>query len=250
MKLNKVLILLSALFVSMLHFESSAHAREEKAKSTAVIAPPMDRSAVEAIVRSYLLDNPELIPEVLARHEAREREARITNALPQLVKPFEGAWIGNPNGDVVVVEFFDYACGFCRRSLPDIEKLVAEDPGVKVVFREFPILGQSSLDAARLSLTAAQLGRYSEIHKLLFALEKLDNRSIRKVAQNAGIALPSDFTTVDAEFRSNHKLAQQLQISGTPAFLVGNRLLSGAVGYEELKKQVSLVRSEMGKDSK
>lgn len=121
-------------------------------------APPppasvqLDRAQIEGLIRAYLLDNPEIIPEAMQRLEERQRNESVAELRAQLEKPFEGAWIGNPEADVVVVEFFDYACGYCRRMAGDIERLVAEDSKVKIVFREFPILGPGSVEAARTAL--------------------------------------------------------------------------------------------------
>jgi len=202
-----------------------------------------DREAVEAIVRAYLLDHPEILPEAMARLEERETARRIAALITELEKPFEGAWLGNPEGDVVVVEFFDYACGYCRRSLPDIARLVAADPGVKVVFRELPILGPDSLDAARLSLAAARSGLYEEVHAALFGGRGLDRATIRVARRKAGIALPRDLAPLDTELRNNKALARQIGLSGTPAFLVGGKLVSGAVGYDALKREVEEARA-------
>ena len=130
----------------------------------AVAAPPapaapvqLDRAQVEGLIRAYLLDHPEIIPEAMQRLEERQRNEAIAGLRDQLERPFEGAWIGNPDADVVVVEFFDYACGYCRRMVGDVERLVADDPKVKVVFREFPILGPGSVEAARTALQPATL---------------------------------------------------------------------------------------------
>lgn len=201
-----------------------------------------DRDAVEKIIRAYLLEHPEIIPEAMAALETRERDKRIAAILPAIEKPFANAFMGNPDGDVVVVEFYDYACGYCKRSVADIEKLIEVDPGVKVVFREFPILGPLSLDAARLSLAAAQSTNFIKVHRELFAASQLDEKTIKATLRKNNILLPKDLSVIDAEFRNNNRLAREIGMSGTPAFIINGRFLSGAVGFDELKKQVDQAR--------
>lgn len=203
---------------------------------------PFDRAVVEHIVHAYLLEHPDLILEAMARLEDREQERRIAGLLTQLEKPFDGAWLGNPNGDVVIVEFLDYGCGHCRRSVSDVERLVAGDPNVKVVFRPFPILGPLSLDAARLSLAAARAGKFPQVHTELFGGPGLDAKRISTAGRNAHVKMPKDLATLDHEIRNNKALAQQIGITGTPAFVVGGKFISGAVGYDELKKQIDEAR--------
>ncbi len=203
----------------------------------------LDRQAVEDIVRAYILEHPEILPEAMALLEERETNRKVTALITDLEKPFKGAWLGNPDGDVVVVEFFDYACGYCRRSVPDVEKLLATDPNVKVVFREFPILGPASLDAARVSLAAASSGKYQQVHAELFGGRGLDDSTIQSARRKAGIKLPKDLAPLDAELRNNNALARQIGITGTPAFIVGGKLISGAVGYDVLKRHVDEARA-------
>ena len=204
----------------------------------------LDRKAVEGIVRAYILEHPEILPEAMALLEERETNRKVTALISELEKPFKGAWLGNPDGDVIVVEFFDYACGYCRRSAPEVEKLLATDPKVKVVFREFPILGPASLDAARVSLAAASSGQYQQVHAELFGGRSLDDSTIQSARRKAGIKLPKDLTPLDTELRNNNALARQIGITGTPAFIVGGKLISGAVGYDVLKRHVDEARAK------
>lgn len=201
-----------------------------------------DRDAVETIIRAYLLEHPEIIPEAMAALETRERDKRIAAILPAIEKPFANAFMGNPDGDVVVVEFYDYACGYCKQSVADIEQLIKVDPGVKVVFRGFPILGPVSLDAARLSLAAAQSTNFIKVHHDLFAASQLDEKTIKATLRKNNLSLPKDLSVIDAEFRNNNRLAREIGMSGTPAFIINGRFLSGAVGFDELKKQVDQAR--------
>lgn len=216
-----------------------------KAPGAAPAALPADRTQVEAIIKTYLLDHPEIIPEAMQRLEERQRSERIAALRTQIEKPFEGAWTGNPDGDVVVVEFFDYACGYCRRMAGDVARLVKEDPEVKVVFREFPILGQGSVEAAKIALQAARSGSYQQFHHELFAAEGLSKKTLETAAKNAKVKMPKDLSAVNAEISANHKLARQLGINGTPAFIIGGRFASGAIGYDSLKEQVAAARKAM-----
>jgi protein-disulfide isomerase len=216
-------------------------------------APPppasvqLDRAQIEGLIRAYLLDNPEIIPEAMQRLEERQRNESVAELRAQLEKPFEGAWIGNPEADVVVVEFFDYACGYCRRMAGDIERLVAEDSKVKIVFREFPILGPGSVEAARTALQAARSGGYTQFHRDIFAAGPLTKASLQKVAKKGKIKLPKDMTALDAELSANRQMARQLGINGTPAFIIAGRFVSGAIGYDGLKEQVAAARAAAAK---
>lgn len=208
-----------------------------------VSAPAMDRAKVEEILHDYLFEHPEIIPQALQVLEDRERNNSVAQLRTALETPFEGAWIGNPDGDVVVVEFFDYACTYCRRSVADIERLVAEDPNVKVVFREFPILSPISADAARMSLQAARTGHYAQYHHDVFSAGHVDKGVIKAAASKGKLVLPKDLAPLNAELSANHRMAREIGIDGTPAFIVGGQFVSGAVGYDRLKELVATARS-------
>lgn len=223
------------------------------AVTTAAASPAtgqLDRAQVEGLIRSYLLEHPEIIPEAMQRlkerqrvEEERTRNEAISTMRAQLETPFEGAWIGNPNADVVVVEFFDYGCGYCRSMAPDVERLVTEDPKIKVVFREFPILGPGSVEAARTGLQAARLGTYAKYHHSLFAAGAFSKATLRAAANKSKVKLPKDLSVLDAELTANHRMARELGITGTPAFIIGGRFANGAVGYDSLKELVAAVRA-------
>ena len=155
-----------------------------------------------------------------------------------------GVVIGNPKGNVTLVEFFDYACTYCRASLPDIDRLLAEDKKLKIVYRELPILSEESNLAARVSLFAAEQGKYGPFHKALYAGGHVTKESILAAAAATGLDRKATEAAMnsnryDPEIENNLKLAQDLGASGTPTFVVGNRILNGAVGYDALKEAVS-----------
>jgi protein-disulfide isomerase len=209
-------------------------------------------------IRGYLLEHPEILPEAMERLQAREtaryEKARegaqkaVPQLLAQLQKPFAGAWAGNPDGDVTVVAFMDYACGYCRASLPGIEELIARDPNVRVVYREFPVLGPESVVAARWALAAAEQGKFRAFHDALYAAGPPSVENITLAAGKAGLdkALANKAVqskAVEQEILANHKLGEQLAMTGTPAWVIGAQLLSGARDYAGLAKAVAEARA-------
>ncbi|NML08562.1 DsbA family protein [Sphingobium sp. AR-3-1] len=208
-----------------------------------------DKAAIEKIVHDYILEHPEIIPQAVEKLQAQRMSGTIDASRSALETPYAGAWEGAANADVTVVEFFDYACGYCRASLPDLAKLVAGDAKVKVVYRELPILSDESSAAAKVSLLAAERGQYMAYHKALYGAGKVTRDTIVAAAAKAGItkseadsAIAS--TKYDAEIQSNIALAQKLQASGTPTFVIGGQVLGGAVGYDALKAAVATTRGK------
>jgi len=205
------------------------------------------RAEIETVVEAYILDHPEIIPQALERLQQRESAAAIAKLRPAIEEPFAGAWGGNPKGDVVITEYSDFACTFCRRSLPDIERLLKTDPGVKIVYRELPILTAQSGPAAKVGLAAARKGRYRDYHLALFALGQPSDANILTAAAKAGMT-PEDVAAarsdpaLDREIASNVSVAQQLRFEGTPSFVVGDQILHGAVGFDALKAAVAKAR--------
>ena len=208
-----------------------------------------DKSAIEKIVHDYILEHPEIIPQAIERLQAKRMSSTIADNRMALEKPYAGAWEGAANADVTVVEFFDYACGYCRASLPDLAKLVGSDAKVKIVYRELPILSEESSDAAKVSLLAAERGQYMAYHKALYGAGKVTRDTIVAAAAKAGISKVDAEAAMasskyDAEIQSNIALAQKLQASGTPTFVIGDQVLNGAVGFDALKSGVAAARGK------
>lgn len=212
-----------------------------------------DRAAIEQIVREYILSHPEILPEAMKNLETRENKKAVDANRKAIETPFGGAWEGAADADVTLVEFFDYNCSYCRASLPDIDRLLAEDKKLKVVYREMPILGPESLEAAFVSLAVAQQPgtNYGAFHRALYKAGRLSNSSIEDAAQKAGLdkaklkdAQRSE--TVRAEISTNLQLQQALQLTGTPSWVIGDTVLNGAVGYDELKKAIAEARAKKG----
>ena len=198
-------------------------------------------------MREYLLANPEVLREASVELQRRDMLARIGDMRGELETPFPGAVLGNPQGSVTLVEFSDYACGFCRQSLDDVEQLIAANPDLKVVVREYPVLTPESTDAARMALAAAQQGRYSAFHDAMFAMGPPGPDTIDAAAREAGVDLGKaraaiDSGVFDAQLQTNAVLAQQMGVSGTPSWVVGEQALSGAVGVDTLGAAIEAAR--------
>lgn len=210
--------------------------------------PAKDRAAIEAIVRDYILEHPEIIPEAIDRLQKKNVVKQIDANRQALETPFAGGWTGARDGDVTLVEFFDYSCGYCRQSVADVDRLLKEDPRLKVVFRELPILGEDSDAAARVSLSAAKQGAFYPFHLKLYAAGRPTAATLARVQKEAGldparVAADGKGADLRAEINKNLDLARTLQLGGTPAFVVGDQLLAGAVGYDALKKAVADARA-------
>lgn len=210
--------------------------------------PADERGRIEAVVRAYILANPEIIPEAMERLQEKRVASAVADNRDAIFTPYAGAWEGAADGDVVLVEFFDYACGYCRASLPDVERLLAEDKRLKVVYRELPILSEDSEHAARVALLAARQGKYPAFHRAMYAAGGVDAAAIRKAAASAGLDKAAVDETLQskepaAELASNIQLARALDARGTPLFVVGDQILNGAVGYDALKAAVAEARS-------
>lgn len=201
------------------------------------------RAEVEKIVHDYVLAHPEIIPQAMERLQARETAKAVNANRAAFETPFGNAWAGAEKGDVVLVEFYDYACGFCRKSNADIERLLAEDKNLKVVWRELPVLGQDSLEAAQVSLAAAQQGKFRQFYEELFEAGRPTPAAIAEARRQAGVA-PSPVTAdMRAEIERNYELARAVNATGTPTFVVGDQVLQGAVGYQVLKNAIAEARS-------
>jgi protein-disulfide isomerase len=202
------------------------------------------RAQTEAIVRDYILDHGEILPQALERAQQRQSSAAVGRHRAAIETPWHGAWAGAADGDVVLVEFFDYACGYCRASNPDVERLLREDPRLKVVWRELPVLGPDSQAAAHVSLAAAEQGRFRQFHERVFALGARPTAAVvAQAAQEAGVRPGPPTEAGRAEMARNVTLAQNIGASGTPTFVVGDRVLQGAVGYEALKEAIAAARA-------
>ena len=197
------------------------------------------------IVRQGLLADPKILSDAVdALRDAQYAPVLEANRMA-IETPFASSWKGAAKPDVTLVEFFDYACPYCKVSNPAVDRLVQEDKGLRVVYRELPILGPDSVTAARLSLAASKAGRFAKFHDTLWATGRPAPATIAVASNAAGIpAEPSNDPAIEAELKRNFQLAGQLGATGTPLFVVGNKVMNSAVGYEVLKKAIADTRAK------
>jgi protein-disulfide isomerase len=216
------------------------------------------REQIEAVVREYILKNPEILVESLRGYEeqhkqATEEEAKKAIAANRdaLEKNPTSPVAGNPQGDVTIVEFFDYQCGYCKKVLPSVQELLKTDGNVRVVFKEFPILGPDSVMAAQTALAAWKIApdKYLPFHlALMQSRGEMNEGRVLEIAKKVGLdpeklkAAKAD-PEIRATIERNHELARALQINGTPAFIVGGRLVPGAVDLATLREMVGTARA-------
>ena len=193
------------------------------------------------LVRDYILNHPEVIAQGLQRLQERQYASVIDANRADYETPYGGAWAGAKNGDVVLVEFFDYACGFCRKSNADLDRLLKEDPKLKIVWREWPVLGPDSEAAAKASLAAAAAGRFKPFHDALFAAGRSNPDALAAAEKGVGTSATAPQDAME-ELARNYDLARAVGANGTPTFVVGDRVLKGAVGYDVLKAAIAEAR--------
>jgi protein-disulfide isomerase len=200
-------------------------------------------------VRDYILGHPEILPEAMARLDAKRTADKLAGDRTALETPFAGAWAGAAAPDVTLVMFTDYSCGYCRASVADVDRLLAEDPKLRVVWREVPVLGPNSETAARIALAAARAGegKYLALHRKIFAGGVPSAGKLTAAAKAVGLdadalAASGKADAISAEIRANIEMADRIGVSGTPAFVVGRQFLSGYVGYDALKAAIAEAR--------
>lgn len=199
----------------------------------------------EKLVRDALVAHPDIIIDASQALRDKQYAEALVPIRTSVERPFFSSWKGAEKPDVTLTYFFDYACGYCRASNPDIERLLKEDKGLRVVYRELPILGPDSVAAARVSLAASKAGKFVAYHDALYAAGRPGPDTIAVAARAAGVApQPNEDPAQEAELRSNMALASQLGATGTPLFVVGNRVINAAVGYEALKEAINAARKK------
>lgn len=216
----------------------------------------LDAAQLNPLIEDYLLKNPRILQRVSAALEAEltaARKAETSSALAELKTDIyddpKQVVLGNPDGDVTLVEMFDYNCGYCRQALPDLATLIDEDPNLKVILKEFPILSQGSMEAARV---AVQVGvadvDYWTFHQALFTNRgQIDKAAALKAAADLGlnpITLELGMNTPDvaAAIDKSYRIAQKLDITGTPTFIIGDEVIPGAIGIDQLRLRIKNMR--------
>ena len=222
-------------------------------------ANPIDEASkaqIEAVIKDYLLKNPVVIRDAiiqLQRQEAAAARERSKVALmsfkAELLDAPASPSAGNPKGDVTIVEFFDFQCGYCKQVAPMLSELLRADPGVRIVFKQFPVLGPKSVVAAKLALAAAKQGKYQAFHEALLSVDGFDEAKLFSLAESMGLdpaLLRRDMASsaVSDEIEINSKVGASLGITGTPAFVVGDTLVPGAVDLNSMRQLVATTRQQ------
>lgn len=232
---------------------AAACASGAAAQDGAKVELPADQ--VEAIVRDYLMREPEIIYQALQELQRRQtaaeserRKATLVSRQDDLFHNASTPVAGNPDGDVTLVEFFDYHCGYCRRVVDSVRALVERDQQLRVVFKEFPILGDESVQAAHAALAAERQGLYLPFHLALMAASDLSMDGIMQVAAGVGLdtdqlARDMELPEIKAEIDATYALARELGIDGTPAFVIGDELIPGALSEERLASLIDEART-------
>lgn len=232
---------------------------DRPAQAQAPAFSPGDRSAIEGIVREYLLKNPEIVIEAIQVFQEKQRLAETENfrlasasRAKELFEDPTAPVSGNLGGDVSLVEFFDYRCPYCKQVYPVTRKLLEEDGNIRFVYKEYPILGPNSVYAAKAALASQSQGKYDAFHHVLMTERgKLTPKKILKLAVSVGMdrgRLVDEMKRRETEFMEiierNRELARQIGITGTPAFVIGDTIIRGAVDLASLKRAVATVRSK------
>jgi protein-disulfide isomerase len=217
---------------------------------------PQQKEAVQQIIHDYLLNNPDVLIDALkaAQQHSEEQAAALTRQAiveerDALLADPDSPVGGNPKGDVTIVEFFDYRCPYCKEVEPSLEALLKEDPKLRIVYKEFPILGPASVIASHVALAAEEQGKYAAFHRAMMATKgKVDEAVILRVAASVGLdvdKVKADMSgeKIDDIIQRNYELAKVLDIRGTPAFIVGDTLAPGAADIATLRKLVADARA-------
>lgn len=222
-------------------------------------APPVAAPSVDQQISQYLKDHPEEVLGALKlaqanaeKQKAESAQLAVADKQDQIFNNPADPVVGNVNGDVTVVEFFDYRCPYCKRVSDSLMTLVKDDPNVKVVYKEFPILGPDSLVAAKIALAAHRQGKYEAVHiafmahKGSFDQEDLLDLAASVGADRAKLAADMQDPAIQGHLQTNDSLAAALGITGTPGFLFGKQLVPGAVSLDDMKKLVTTAREKAG----
>jgi protein-disulfide isomerase len=239
--------------------EASSQAAEPRRTVVADAGSSIQRQEIESIVKDYLIANPEILMEMQNALEAKmdklqaERTAAVIKGSAQeIFRPAFSPVVGNPKGDVPIVEFFDYNCGYCKRALGDVAKLIDDEKQVRFILREFPILSKGSEEASRVGLAVKMQGKYWEFYRaMLGSSGQANEASALRVAEQIGVdmaKLTKDMASpaIQKEINDTRALATKLGIQGTPHFMVGDRIIPGAPEnlLERMHKLVAEVRQE------
>jgi protein-disulfide isomerase len=249
-----------ALLVGALALPVCANAADSSSpapqSSSANSSMPKDRAGLDQAIHDYLMAHPEVVVDALkaaqqqADAQAAEQSRRtISTKHKELFESPDDLVRGNPKGDVTLVEFFDYRCPYCKQVEPSLDALLKEDGKLRIVYKEFPILGEASVYATRVALAAKKQGKYAEFHRAMMATKgDIGDEMVLKIATSIGLdvgKIKTDMSAPDIDklIDTNYALADALNIQGTPAIIVGGTLIPGAVDLDTLRKNIAAARS-------
>lgn len=237
-------------------------AREAQAAAIAPVQANIDPTVLNPMIEQYLLSEPKLLQrmsvaleETLRVEEQSKARTAIANMKDAIYNGPGQVVVGNPDGDVTLVEFFDYNCGYCRNALPDLAALLAEDPNLRVILKELPILSNESIDAARVGVLVGETDAdYWAFHEALFSSRgKVDKAVALAAAQEIGLSpisleIQMADERVAKSIQTSYQIAQELGITGTPTYIIGNEIIPGAIGLDGLRDRIANMR-ECGETS-
>ncbi|MXQ07050.1 thioredoxin domain-containing protein [Alphaproteobacteria bacterium GH1-50] len=221
-----------------------------------------EREAFGAEVREFLLSNPDVFLEVVQILEQRRAEEAVAAEVDMVRANAEAlfddgySWVGgNPDGDVTIVEFLDYRCGFCKRAFPHVERLISTDGNIKIIVKEYPILGDASIMGSRYAIATRNVEgdkAYKDVHDQMMALRgELTEETLVRISDDLGldheeIVVEMENPEIDAIIQANYALANALEIQGTPTFVMGERMVRGFVDLDQMRAIVADIRENQG----
>ena len=211
------------------------------------------KQEINQMIRNYILKNPEILPEAIEILQSRGKKELLKRNHTRIYEDGYSFVGGNINGDVTVVEFFDYNCGYCKRALNTVERLKKEDGNLRIIYKEFPILSETSYTASKAAMASMVQGKYEVFHAaLLNNTGSLTEDRIFEIARAVGLnekKLIKDMTSpvLDRNLQINRSLAEAFQITGTPAFIIGDQIVPGAAPYEQLQALIKKARQQAAK---
>jgi protein-disulfide isomerase len=217
---------------------------------------PKDRAALDQAIHDYLMAHPDVVVDALKAAQqqadaqaAEQSRGMISSKKKEIFDSPEDLVQGNPKGDVTLVEFFDYRCPYCKQVEPSLDAVLKEDGKLRIVYKEFPILGEASVYATKVALAAKKQGKYAEFHSVMMATKgDINDETVLNVAKSIGLdvgKIKTDMNAPDVEkmIDANYALADALNIQGTPALILGDTLIPGAVDVDTLRKNIAAIRS-------
>jgi protein-disulfide isomerase len=218
---------------------------------------PDQAAAVEKLIHDYLLNNPKVLIEAFDHADQASKadaetaaKAEIDNRREELERDPSSPVLGNPKGDVTIVEFFDYRCPYCKATTSAVAQLLEQDKKIRLVLKDFPILGKESVFASRVALAVQKHGKYAEFYKAMFALKTpVTEESTLEIVKSVGldpaaVRKESESSEIDPQIKHNYDLAKAIGADGTPAFIIGDTMSPGLITLDVLKSQVAAVRAK------